>query len=551
MHSADDPLLQGRRAYQDEAWLRALDALQLADAEGPLGPEDLELLARSAYMVGRDDEYVAALERAHQGYLDLGEHARAVRCGFWIGHSFLFRGERARATGWFARSQRVLDGVAGECVERGYLLIPAWLEQMGRGDFEAGHRSALEAAEIAERFGDADLLWLARDEQARALIGLGRVEEGLRLVDETLVAAAAEELSPIVTGIVYCNTISFCRAVHEVRHVREWTDALTSWCDRQPEMVAHNGLCLVHRAEIRLLRGDWDAALEEARRSAERFSQGALNRLGVGNAFYCQGEAHRLRGDLDAAEEAFRQASQHRFEPQPGLALLRLAQGNADAAGAAVRRVLVEVTAPLRRANVLPAFVDIMIATGSLESARAGSVELQEIADRYRREALIAGAARAQGAVALAEGDAAAALQALRSALDIWNELGAPYEVARVRVLVGLACRELADEDGALLELEAARASFDGLGAASDAAHVERLLSARAARGEAAGSHGLTSRELQVLRLVAAGKSNRQIARELFISEHTVARHVQNIFAKLAVTSRTAATAYAFEHQLV
>jgi ATP/maltotriose-dependent transcriptional regulator MalT len=404
---------------------------------------------------------------------------------------------------------------------------------------------------IAERFGDADLLWLARDEQARALIGLGRVDEGLRLVDETLVAATAEELSPIVTGIVYCNTISFCRAVHELRHVREWTDALTSWCDRQPEMVAHNGLCLVHRAEIRLLRGDWGSALDEAQRSTERFTQGALNRIAVGNAFYCQGEAHRLRGDLAAAEEAFRQASQHRFEPQPGLALLRLAQGNAEAAAAGVRRVLVEVTAPLRRASVLPAYVEIMIATGSTDLARAASVELEEIADLYGREVLFAGAARAQGAVALAEGRATEALGHLRAALEIWTELGAPYEIARVRVLVGLACRALGDEDGARLEMEAARAAFESLGATRDGAQVANLLAAHADAAARAESHGLTGRELQVLAQVAAGKSNRQIAKELFISEHTVARHVQNIFAKLAVSSRSAATAYAFEHKLV
>ena len=544
-------LERGRTSFLGGAWLHALASLQEADAIQPLGPEDVELLGKSAYMVGRDDDYVAALERAHHSYLEAGEHARAARCGFWIGHSFLFRGERARATGWFARCERVLEGARHDCVERGYLLIPVWLEQMGRGDFEAGRRNTLLAAEIGDRFDDADLVWLARDEQARALIGLGRVDEGLKLVDETLVAAAAGELSPIVTGIVYCNTISFCRAVHELRHVREWTDALSSWCARQPEMVAHNGLCLVHRAEIKLLGGDWDAALEEAQRSAQRFSQGALNRIAVGNAFYCQGEAHRLRGDLTAAEEAFRHASQNRFEPQPGLALLRLAQGNLEAAAAAVRRVVAETTAPLRRASVLPAYVEIMIANGSLDLARAASVELREIADRYGREALSAGAARASGAVALAESRATDALQQLRAALDIWTELGAPYEVARVRVLVGLACRALGDEDGARLELEAARASFESLGAVRDLAHVQGLLQASVREPVRTGSHGLTDRELQVLRLVASGKSNRLIARELFISEHTVARHVQNIFAKLSVSSRTAATAYAFEHQLV
>ena len=325
----------GRQSYFEHSWAHAFHSLSSADRKEPLDAEHLEMLARSAYMLGRDDEYVACLERAHHNYLEAGDVPRAVRCGFWIGHSFLFRGEPARGTGWFARAQRLLEGFGGECVERGYLLIPIWLEQMSGGNFQAGYATALQAAEIGERFGDQDLIWLARDEQARALMRLGRIKEGLRLVDEALAAASANDLSPIVTGIVYCNTIAFCRAVHDVRHVREWTRALTRWCERQPEMIAHNGLCLVHRAEIMLLGGEWETALQEAQRSAERFTQGALNRLAGGNAFYCQGEAHRLRGEFTAAEAAYRQASLHGCEPQPGLALMRLAQGKAEAAAAA------------------------------------------------------------------------------------------------------------------------------------------------------------------------------------------------------------------------
>lgn len=548
-NAAPSPALErGRRAFAKETWRSAFEALAGADHAAPLGAADLELLARAAYMLGRDDDYASTLERAHQAHLNAGDTPRAVRCAIWIGHSLMFRGEVARMGGWFARARRLLDEDGRDCVERGYLLIPVWLEQMGGGDYEAGYATAGEAVEIGERFGDTDLVWLARDDQARALLHQGQIDDGLRLVNEALVVASAGELSPIVTGIVYCNTIAFCRDVYELRHVREWTDALTQWCERQPEMVAHNGLCLVHRAEIRLLQGSWGAALDEARRSAERFTQGVLNKMACGKAFYCQGEVHRLRGQLDAAEDAYRQSSRWGFEPQPGLALLRLAQGSIDTAAAAIRRVVGETTEPLARATLLPAFVEIMLAAGDTDKARDGCRELERISASQRNEVLVATSAQAQGAVALAEGNASEALRALRRAMVAWNELAVAYEEARVRELVGLACRALGDDDSAMLELDAARAAFAELGADPDQARVESHTGEAATVG---ARHGLTERELDVLRHVAAGKTNREIAADLVISEHTVARHVQNIFHKLGVSSRTAAGAFAFSHDLV
>jgi DNA-binding CsgD family transcriptional regulator/tetratricopeptide (TPR) repeat protein len=546
VHAVEE-LERGRECYARGAWREAHKSLSDADRASPLHPQDLELLARSGYMLGRDDAYRSGLERAHRAYLDAGESLRAVRCAFWIGHNLLFRGEVVRARGWFARAGRLLDGESRECVERGWLLVPVWLEQMAAGDWTAGHATAAEAASIGDRFGDADLVWLARDEQGRALLKQGRVDEGLRLVDEILVVAAAGELSPVVTGIVFCNTIAFCRDVYELRPAREWTDALTRWCESQPEMVAHNGLCLVHRSEMMQLQGAWDAALEAARQATERFTEGVLNQLAGGAAHYRAGEVCRLRGQLDAAEAAYREASRCGYEPQPGLALVRLAQGKPDAAAAAVRRAVGETTEPLKRAELLPAYVEIMLETGEVEVARSAARQLREIAERRGGEALIAMSAYCCGAVALADGAAEEALAAGRRAAEAWHELGAPYEVARSRVLIGVACRSLGDADTAALELEAARGVFAGLDAVRD---VERVDSLAPTSGRA-GAHGLTRREVEVLRLVASGKTNRQIASALVISERTVARHVQNIFAKLRVRSRTAASAFAFEHDLI
>ena len=307
-------------------------------------------------------------------------------------------------------------------------------------------------------------------------------------------AAVADELSPIVTGIVYCNTIAFCRDVYELRHAREWTETLTQWCERQPEMVAHNGLCLVHRAEIMELQGAWDEALDEARQAAERFTRGVLNELACGAALYRQGEIHRMRGEYAAAEEVYKRASRCGYEAQPGLGLLRLAEGKAWAAAGAIRRVVGETTASLLRARLLPAYIEIMLAVRGSDEARAASRELDEIAAGHGAEALGAMAAQARGNVALNDGDASAALAPLRAALTVWQELAARYEMARTRSSIGLACRELRDEDTAVLELEAAREIFSELGARPDLARVDAFLR----RASSPGAYGLSERELEV-----------------------------------------------------
>jgi DNA-binding CsgD family transcriptional regulator len=523
--------------------MEAFEWLSRADSDTALGVEDLELLATAAYMIGRDDDYVHALERAHQAHLEAGEPLRAARCAYWAGVCLLFRGETSRATGWFGRAQRLIEREGTDCVERGYLLTPVIQQHLGRGDFEAVCSTATEQARIAERYRDSDLHAIALMEQGRGLVKLGRVTDGLGLLDEVMVAVTGDELSPIVTGLMYCSVIDSCQEAHALRRAREWTTALSGWCEQQPEMVSFTGRCLIHRAEIMQLHGSWRDALVEAERARGRLEEGA-NPGGTGEALYRQAELQRLRGEFAGAEEAYRGASRWGREPHPGLALLRLAQGRAEVAAAALRRLSGETTGPVERAALLPAHVEVMLAVGALDEAREACRDLAAIADDFQSEMLEAASAQARGAALLAEGDAKTALGPLRQALQILQELDVPYETARARVLVARACRALGDDDSAALELEAAREVFDKLGAVPDVASVDALAAGRE-------THGLTARELDVLRLVAAGETNKAIAARLVISERTVDRHVSNIFAKVGASSRAGATAYAYEHQLV
>ena len=496
-------------------------------------------------MLGRDDEWASVLERAHHAYLAAGEPLPAVRCALWVGTNFAARGEFGAATGWLGRAQRLLEREEGDHVERGYLLLPAVFGHEAAGDYDAAAATAAEAAEIAQRFDEPDLFALAVLSQGQMLIRGGRIRDGLPLLDEGMVAVTGGELSPIVTGLVYCGVILACQEIYELGRAREWTAALTRWCGRQPGLVAFTGRCLVHRAEVMQVRGAWQEALEEAHRAGIRLTE-TMNQRAAGLAFYRQGELYRLIGQFGAAEDAYRTASRFGWEPQPGLALLRLAQGRRDAAAAAIRRVTAEAAEPLKRAGLLPAYVEIMVAAGDLDEAREACGELEKIAEGFESAMLGAMVAHARGSVELAAGEAGAALVPLRRAWEVWQELEAPYEVARARVLVAMACRALGDTDTAELELEAARDTFEALGAEPELARVDSLTA-----GARPTAHGLTVRELEVLRLVAAGKSNRDIASALVISEHTVARHIQNILGKLRLPSRTAATAFAFEHDLV
>ncbi len=541
-----EELERGRESYARRAWNDAYEGLSSADEADRLGAHDLLLCATSAFMLGRIDDFLSIIERSHNAYVEEGDALAATRCAFYLGVNLSIQGELARASGWFGRAQRLLEREEHDCAEHGYLLLPGAMRHLAMGDYAEAETAAAAAAERGERFRDADLLALALHIQGQTLIKQARVVEGLSLLDEAMLSVTSGEASPVISGVVYCGVISGCEEAYDVRRAQEWTEALSRWCEQQQDLVAFTGRCLAHRAGIMQLRGAWAEALEEARRARERCEL-AMNDAATGQALYQQGELHRLQGDFAAAEAAYRDANRFGHEPQPGLSLLRLGQGDDNAAAATIRRALSETTDALQRTRLLPAHAEIVLALGDVQQARRAADEISAIAGDYESVMLRAIAAHVQGMVALAEGDAQNALSSLRAARSTWQELDAPYETARTRVLIGLACRALGDEDTAALELESATGLFERLGAIPDLGRVEAL----AGRTETPATHGLTPRELEVLRLVAAGKTNRDIAKELVVSEHTVARHIQNIFTKLRVSSRTAATAFAFEHDLV
>jgi DNA-binding CsgD family transcriptional regulator len=541
----DEALASGRRSFEQQAWGDAYDALAAADRIEPLALEDLERLAIAAFLAGHDEACNALTARAYRESLEHGDARRAARAGFWLAFGFLLAGELAPAGGWIARAQLVLDEHGLECVERGLLLVPAALGDLVAGELERSLAGFTEALEIGQRFGDADLITFGRLGRGQALALSGRHEEGAGEFDLLMVAVTSGEVSPMVAGVAYCGVIETCQLTFDLRRAKEWTAALSRWCEAQPDLVPFRGQCLVHRAEIMQLSGTWGSALAEAQRARDALSR-PPGHPAVAAAWYRIAELQRLRGDLPGAEEAYRAASERGHDPQPGLALLRLAQGQAAAAASAISRAFGEAADGLSRGRLLLGYVEIMLAVGDVPSARAATDALAISEDEWRPPALRAITGHATGLVRLAEGDPAAALAALRPAWITWRDLEAPYEAARVRVATGIACHQLGDDDGATLELGAAAAAFRELGAVADLAAVEQLT-----RPDTTPPGGLTARELEVLSLVAAGLTNRAIAAELILSDKTVARHVANIYTKVGVSSRSAATAFAYEHGLV
>ena len=392
---------------------------------------------------------------------------------------------------------------------------------------------------IGEQTGESDLLAFGLLCQGEALLVLGEPVEGMKHLDEAMVAITAGEVSPIPMGIIYCAVIDTCMHARDLRRASAWTDALATWCATEPSLVPYRGQCLVHRSQVLMARGAWGKAAEEAARARAHLAQ--PEHPALGDALYQQGELHRLRGELDEADAAYRAANRHGREPIPGFVLLRLTQGHADAAAASANRMLQETRHDPDRPAILAAVAEILVTTGDLDAAAIACDELDGRARDGGGELLSAMAATARASLVLATGDAGAAAGALRDAIGMWRDLEMPFEEARARALMAQVCAALGDPDTAGLELDAARATFEALGARTELAAVRA----------SPRTTPLTARECEVVRLVAAGRTNREVAAELVISEHTVARHLQNVFTKLGLTSRAAATAYAYEHGLM
>jgi DNA-binding CsgD family transcriptional regulator len=543
MTTATD-LEAARAAFARRAWAAAADGYGAADRTGALDARDLGQAGLAAHLVGDEDRAVGLLTRAHEAALDRDDPAFAAHMAYWLGMMLANRGEMAVAGGWLARAQHLVEERGLDTVVSGYLRVPQALRLLDEGDPAGAYAAFEEAAACAERFDEVDLATLSRLGRGQALLSMGEIERGVAFLDDAMLAVTAGEVGPVVTGIVYCASIEAFHRIYDLRRAQGWTEALTRWRESQPDLVPFRGRCSVFRAELMRLRGDWPSARSEVQ-LAEEWLLRPPPEPSVGEAFYLQGDLLRLEGDLDAADAAYRQGADWGRRPEPGIALLRLAQGRRSAAETMLRRAIDETPDGLDRAPLLEALVTVALAGREIESARAAADDLGRLARIAGAPLLDAIAAAADGWVRLSGDEPAAALAAFRRASELWRTLEVPYESARAREGIGLACRALGDADGSALALDAARDAFRRLGADPDARRLERTI------GSAPSPAGLSAREVEVLGRLAQGATNREIAEALGISERTVDRHVSNIYAKLDVSTRAAATAFAIEHRLV
>jgi DNA-binding CsgD family transcriptional regulator len=532
---------RARDAVARHDWVAAYDGFRSVDA-ATLAARDLEGFADAAWWCGHLDESLDARQRASAAYEAEGDGARVVATAARVAAERFAHGEPSIGAGYLQRARRFAEQIP-DGPEHGFLrMVEASAALHATGDPDGAVLLARDAAAIGRRFGDRDLVAMALHVEGLAAIDAGRVQEGVALLDEAMTGVLAGDLNPFFTGIIFCSLIASCLELQDVRRAGEWSDAATAWCAGLPSESPFTGLCRVNRAEVARLRGSWEEAEREAARAAEElatFDPGA-----AAGAFLQLAEIRRRRGDLVEAETAFARAHELGGEPQPGLALLRLAQGETGAARAALRAALAAEHQLVRRARLLAARAEIDLADGDRDQARAATAELARLASETDSPALRASAAQADGAPLLADDDPAA-IERLRGSVTAWRDARLPYETARAQALLGQALRTFHDDEGAALELRAAAEALERLGAAPEARAVAAALGPPEALPD-----GLTRREAEVLRLVAAGKTNRDIAVELVISEHTVSRHLQNMFTKMGVSSRAAATAYAYEHGL-
>ena len=479
----DDSLAAGREAARRRAWREAYELLRGADTDDRLTADDLEQLAEAAWWTGHLEEAMTLRERGYSANVAAGDDVAAGLVALKLSMDNLTRGSVAVAGGWLARADRLFGG--GEDPQHGYLALMRALNVRETGEYETALQELGRAHELAVRFGDRNLESMSLVFRGAMLVHTGDVDGGLALLDEATASAVSGELEPLAAGIVYCVTIDSCQALGDCGRAAEWTDAANRWCDRL-DVTGFPGICRIHRAEILRLRGEWPQAEQQAEQACAEL--GDYNRWVTAHGHYEIGEIRRRRGEFAAAEEAYRRADELGQSPQPGLALLRLAQGKVDAAASAITRALADSPPdPLGRARLLPAQVQISLEAGELDRARAAAAELEQLADEFRignrRTAAREGAVQlAWGQVRLAERDWRGAETALRTARETWEKVGAPYETAQARLLLGLAYRGEGDEDAARGELIAAKSTFERLGAVLDLHRASELLGESATR---------------------------------------------------------------------
>jgi len=533
-------LARARELHRASRWEAACAEYAAADAEEPLAVEDLEAFAEAAQVSARGDEAVALLHRVFDLRVGADELDDAAQVAFWLWWALLNNNEVVRASGWLKKTSRTLGPDMAASL---WLRIP---EAMFHGT-TGNHSRAGELLRAIVDDGQGEVVPWALCMWGQTLIDEGRLQEGLDRLEEAMAILLTHGLSPRVTPWIYCAAVRGCCLARDFARARDWNRSMARWLDSLSSLGgAYLGNCRIYRSRLMFLNGAWPDALDEI--AAVCTDLDGYAGWVCGHAFYQLGEVRRLRGEWDAAEDAYRRAAEHGCPTQPGLALLRLAEGDIDAASAGVRRALTEVTAKADRLDLLKAAVTIHLEEGHIEAARDAVTEFGEITGELTTPAIEAETSAVRGALALSEGDPGSALPLLRRAVGTWQEQGAPHEVAKLNVLIGQACRALDDHDGARLEFSAARETFERLGARPDLAQLDRIVAATDAPSE---THGLTRREIEILCLIARGKANRAIASELHLSERTVHRHVSNIFTKLDVDSRTAAVAYGIRHRIV
>lgn len=528
-------------AVTHEDWIARFD--ELSGRRAALTPAELDELALAAWLIGRGDDAEQAWSDAHRAHLEAGDADAAMACAFWLGFTLGEGGEPVKAGAWMARLFELHDAHPSRRSAAIVATCGAYAAfHSGRFDDAIHHGES--AVSLAKEVGDSDFEVLATMGLGRALVHSGRLTEGFERMDAVMLAITTGAASDRVAGPAFCAVISSCLERWDVERAQVWTRDLNDWCDAQQGLSPFRGDCSVNRAAVMRLGGEWD----EAQATLIAVCEQNRRRETLENAFYWLGELRRLTGSAEAADEAYHRAAEIGREVQPGLALLRRDAGNHAAARAGIARALESAPPPGTRAELLAAQVDLETEHGDLTLAQQASARLRELSDALETPYLRALADRAEAQVLIGSDAADRALPLLRASWSAWRQLEAPYEAAITRMHLGRAARALGDEDAAQLEFDAARTALTALGALPDLARLERI----AAPPDASRADGgLSRRELEVLRLIARGRSNRDIAHDLFLSERTVARHVSNILTKLGLSNRTAATTFAFEHGLV